>query len=84
MKNLSSHIIGHVFQLAYAVYCDKLIQGEKISPCHGYTIQNPSQRQHPCLIMDIEYTWFYYHEAVSKLILLWCLRLWKAFAALWG
>ena len=55
-----------MFQLTYAVYCDKLIQGEKVNPCHGYTIQNPNQRQHPCLMMDIEYTWFYYHEASEQ------------------
>ena len=65
-KDLLSHIIGHVFQLTYAVYCDKLIQGEKINPHQGYTIQNPSQRQHPCLMMDIEYTWVYYHEACEQ------------------
>ena len=38
-------IIGHVFQLTYAAFFDKLDQEEKVSRCHGCTIQHPSQRQ---------------------------------------
>ena len=41
-------IIGHVFQLTYAAYCDKLVQEEKANRCQGCAIQHPSQRQHPC------------------------------------
>ena len=55
-------IIGHVFQLTYAAYCDKLVQEEKVNRCHGCTIQHPSQRQHSCVMFDTEDAWFYYHD----------------------
>ena len=55
-------IIGHVFQLTYAAYCDKLVQEEKVNRCHGCTIQHPSQRQHSCVTLDTEDAWFYYHD----------------------
>ena len=64
-------IIGHVFQLTCAAYCDKLVQEEKVNRYHGCAIQHPSQRQHSCLMSDIEEAWFYYHED------------WKAFQH-WG
>jgi len=57
-----------VFQLTYAVYCDKLVQDEKVNRCHGCTIQHPSQRQHSCLMMDIEDAWFYYHDVAREQI----------------
>ena len=55
-------IIGHVFQLTYAAYCDKLVQEETVNRCHGCTIQHPSQRQHSCVTLDTEDAWFYYHD----------------------
>ena len=36
-------IIGHVFQLTYAAFFDKLIQEEKVNRCHCCTIEHPSQ-----------------------------------------
>ena len=51
-------IIGHVFQLTYAAFFDKLVQEEKVNRCHGCTIQHPSQRQHSCLTLDTEDAWF--------------------------
>ena len=47
-------IIGHVFQLTYTTFFDKLVQEEKLNRCHGCTIQRPSQRQHSCLMFDTE------------------------------
>ena len=61
-------IIGHVFQLTYAAFFDKLVQEEKVNRCHGCTIQHPSQRQHSCLMLDIEDAWFYYHNVAREQI----------------
>ena len=61
-------IIGHVFQLTYAAFSDKLVQEEKVNRCHGCTIQHPSQRQHSCLMLDIEDAWFYYHDVAREQI----------------
>ena len=61
-------IIGHVFQLTYAAFFDKLVQEEKVNRCHGCTIQHPSQRQHSCLMLDIEDAWFYYHDVAREQI----------------
>ena len=61
-------IIGHVFQLTYAAYCDKLVQEEKANRCHGCAIQHPSQRQHSYLMLDIEDAWFYYHDEAREQI----------------
>ena len=61
-------IIGQVFQLTYAAYCDKLVQEEKANRCHGCAIQHPSQRQHSCLMLDIEDAWFYYHDEAGEQI----------------
>ena len=61
-------IIGHVFQLSYAAFFDKLIQGEKVNRCHGCTIQYPSQRQYSCLMLDTEDAWFYYHDVAREKI----------------
>ena len=62
-------IIGHVFQITYAAYCDKIVQEEKANRGHGCAIQHPSQRQqHSCLMLDIEDTWFYYHVEARKQI----------------
>ena len=61
-------IIGHVFQLTYAAYCDKLFQEEKVNRCHGCAIQHPSQRQHSGLMLDIEDAWFYYHDVACEQI----------------
>ena len=58
-------IIGHVFQLTYAAFFDKLVQDEKVNRCHGCAIQHPSQRQHSCLMMD---AWFYYHDEAREQI----------------
>ena len=63
-------IIGHVFQLTYAAYCDKLVQEEKSNRCHGCAIQHPSQRQHSCLMLNIEDAWFYYHDEAREQIVL--------------
>ena len=59
-------IIGHVLQLTYAAFFDKLVQEEKVNRCHGCTIQDPSQIQHSCLMLDIEDAWFYYHDVARK------------------
>ena len=61
-------LIGHVFQLTYAVTVDELIQEEKLNRCHGCAIQHPSQRQHSCLMMDKEDSWLYYREDVVEKI----------------
>ena len=61
-------IIGHVFQLTYAAFFDKLVQEEKVNRCHGCTIQHPSQRQHSCLMLDTEDAWFYYHDVACEQI----------------
>ena len=61
-------IIGHVFQLTYAAIFDKFVQEEKVNRCHGCTIQHPSQRQHSCLMFDIEDAWFYYHDVAREQI----------------
>ena len=57
-----SCFIGHVFQLTYAAMVDKLIQQEKLNHCHGCAIQQPSQNQHSCLMMDNDGAWMYYHD----------------------
>ena len=61
-------IIGHVFQLTYAAFFDKLVQEEKVNRCQGCAIQHPSQRQHSCLMLDIEDAWFYYHDEAREQI----------------
>ena len=61
-------IIGHVFQLTYAAFFDKLVQEEKVNRCHGCVIQHPSQRQHSCLMLDTEDAWFYYHDVAREQI----------------
>ena len=61
-------IIGHVFQLTYAAFFDKLVREERVNRCHGFTIQHPSQRQHSCLMLDIEDAWFYYHDVAREQI----------------
>ena len=60
-------IIGHVLQLTYAAFFDKLVQEEKVNRCHGCAIQHPSQRQHSCLI-DAEDAWFYFHDEAREQI----------------
>ena len=61
-------IIGHVFQLTYAAFFDKLVQEEKVNRCHGCTIQHSSQRQHSCLMLDTVDAWFYYHDVAHEQI----------------
>ena len=61
-------IIGHVFQLTYAAFFDKLVQEEKVNRRHGCTLQHPSQRQHSCLMLDTEDAWFYYHDVAREQI----------------
>ena len=61
-------IIGHVFQLTYAAFFDKLVQEAKVNLCHGCAIQHPSQRQHSCLMLDTEDTWFNYHDEAREQI----------------
>ena len=60
--------IGHVFQLTYAAFIDKLIQQEKLNHCDGCAIQHPSQNQHSCLMMDNDDAWKYYHDEVVEQI----------------
>ena len=60
--------IGHVFQLTYTALVDKLIQQEKLNHCHGCAIQQPSQNQHSCLMMDNDDAWMYYHDEVVEQI----------------
>ena len=55
-----------MFQLTYAAVFDKLIHPEKVIRCHGCTIHHPSQREHACLMMDIEDVWFYYHDEARE------------------
>ena len=47
-------LIGHVFQLTYVAMIDSLFQEAKVNRCCGCAIDHPSQRQHPCLMMDSE------------------------------
>ena len=61
-------LVGHVFQLTYAAIFDFLIQKEKANRCDGCAIHHPSQRQHTCVMMDIEDSWFYYHDDVRDKI----------------
>ena len=61
-------IIGHVFQLTYAAFFDKLVQEEKVNRCHGCAIQHSSQRQHSCLMLDTEDAWFHYHDEAREQI----------------
>ena len=61
-------IIGHVFQLTYAAMLESLIQEAKVNRCRGCAIDHPSQRQHPCLVMDSEDGWMYYHDDVVEKI----------------
>ena len=61
-------LIEHVFQLTYAAFFDKLVEEEKVNRCHGCTTQNPSQRQHSCLMLDTEDAWFYYHDVAREQI----------------
>ena len=58
--------IGHEFQLTYAALVDKLIQQEKLNHCDGCAIQQPSQNQHSCLMMDNDDAWIYYHDEVVE------------------
>lgn len=62
-QRIASHV-RHVFQLTYAAMLDFLIQEEKVNPCNGCAIYHPSQRQHPCLMMDSEDAWMYYRDDV--------------------
>ena len=61
-------IIGHVFQLTYTAFFDKLVQEEKVNRCYGCAIQHPSQRQHSCLMFDTEDARFYYHNVAREQI----------------
>ena len=61
-------LIGHIFQLTYAIMVDELIQEEKLNRCHGCGIHDPSQRQHSCLMIDKEDSWLYYREDVVEKI----------------
>ena len=61
-------IIGQMFQLTYAAYCDKLVQEEKANRCHCCAIQHPNQRLHSCLMLDIEDAWFHYHVEAREQI----------------
>ena len=62
-------LIGHIFQLTYVNMVEELVQEEKPNRCHGCAIQQPSQRQHSCLMMGKEDSWFYYRgDVVKKLI----------------
>jgi len=56
-----ARFIGHVLG-------DKLIQQEKLNHCHGCAIQQPSQNQHSCLMMDYDDAWMYYHDEVVEQI----------------
>ena len=59
-------LIAHVFQLTCAAMVDTLVHEEKMSNCHGCAIQQPSQRQHLCLMIDGEDVWMYYHDDVTE------------------
>ena len=36
-------IIGHIFQLTYAAFCEDLVNQEKVNQCNGCAIDHPSQ-----------------------------------------
>ena len=36
-----------------------------MSKCRGCAFQHPSQRQHSCLMMDVEDVWMYYYDDVE-------------------
>lgn len=59
-------IIGHVFKLVYAGFCDELIHKEKVNHCNGCTIPQPSQGEHSCLMMDTEDARNYYHDEARE------------------
>ena len=61
-------LVSHVFQLTYAAIFDFLIQKEKVNSCNGCAIHHPSQRQHTCVMMDSEDSWFYYQDDVRDKI----------------
>jgi len=61
-------IIGRVFQLTYAGYCDKLVQEEKVKRCRGCATQHFSRRHHTCLMLDSEAAWFNYHDEAPEQI----------------
>jgi len=61
-------IFGHVFQLAYAAYCDKLVQQEKVKRCRGCATQHISRRHHTCLMLNTEAEWFNYHDEAREQI----------------
>ena len=45
---------------------DTLIQEEKLNGCHGCVIQDPSQREHSCLMMDSEEACLFYHDEARE------------------
>ena len=45
-----------------------VVYDEKMSNYRGCAIQQPSQRQHSCLMMDGEDVWMYYHDDVVEKI----------------
>ena len=61
-------LVSNVFQLTYAAILDSLIQEAKVNRCCGCAIDHPSQRQHPCLMMDSKDAWIYYHDDVVEQI----------------
>ena len=66
-KRIAS-IIGHVFQLTYAAFCDDLIHQKKVNRCKGCAIHSPIQREHSCVMMDSVDAWFYYHDEAREQI----------------
>ena len=61
-------IIGHVFQLTYAAFCEVLVHQAKVNQCNGCAIHHPSQREHSCLMMESEEAWNCYNDEAREQI----------------
>ena len=61
-------LVGQGFQLAFAAVCDELIQQETLRSCTGCAVNQPSQRQHSCMMMDHGEAWFrYFDQAIENI-----------------
>jgi len=61
-------LVARVLQLTYTAMLDRLIRAEKLNGCHGCGIQDPSQREHSCLMMDSEEACLFYHDEAREKI----------------
>ena len=59
-------LVGHLYQLTYAVLLDSFVHEEKLNHCYCCAINH--QRDHSCVMMDSEDAWMYYHDDVTEKI----------------